>query len=156
RLRERDAVADSGRPEPLTAQDRLHHVLAIGPIDTPHGVQDIHQLAGGLLLGAGAQVGDDRFGYDEVGELHPSPLVAWVSTRFEMPKTTDFGTPLYSNQNPLKRRRKPSHYPSRNQRPWLSPNRRVPGRTGLSGEATLLRPEYGARGVLRLRRPARR
>jgi hypothetical protein len=55
----------------------------------------------------------------------------WVSGS-RAPKTTDFGTPLQSNRIPLKRPRKPSHYPSRNQRPRLSPNRRVPRRTGLS------------------------
>src|SRR5262249_54046370 len=70
RLRERDPDwSVPGRPEPLTAQDRLHDVLAIGLADAPRGVQDIHHLAGGLLFGAGSQVGDDRFGYDEVGEL---------------------------------------------------------------------------------------
>ena len=55
-------------------EDRPHDILAIGLADAPCGVQGIHHLAGGLLLGAGSQVGDDRFGHDEVGELHPSTL----------------------------------------------------------------------------------
>jgi hypothetical protein len=62
----------AGRPEPLAAQDRLHEILAIGHTDAPRREQGIHHLADGLLPGARPQVGDDGFGYDEVGELHPS------------------------------------------------------------------------------------
>src|SRR5262249_4490020 len=58
RLRERDPdLADSGRPEPLAIQDRPHDILAIGRADAPGGLRSIHHLAGGLLLGAGSQVG---------------------------------------------------------------------------------------------------
>src|SRR5262249_24924460 len=100
-------------PQQLVRLLGLHSEL----VDEDHGA--------GLLFELGRQR-DVRVGLDEGEHEGVSERASRIS------KTADFGTPSQSNQISPKRPRKPSLYPSRNQRPWPSPNRRVPGLASLS------------------------
>jgi hypothetical protein len=69
--RANDAVADAGGPQALALQQHVENGPFVQAGDLGRALRQILQR---LLLGRGAQIGNDGCGADQVGDFHQSTL----------------------------------------------------------------------------------